>query len=88
MAKGAADAGQWPAAGKYFLINSSILALGAGAFISGLYAATFIGGGLLLYASLPRSTDLAIKAVSDRNTAFLKDYYKPQYEAVKLSLRR
>lgn len=80
---GLAYAGQWPAAGKYFLLQSSILALGTGCFVSGLYAAAFIGGGILLYETLPISTELAIRAASSYNATLKKQYYAPVYEAVK-----
>ena len=77
----------YPSAGKYFLLNSTILALGTGAFLSGLYVTAFLGGGMLLYATLPKSTDMAVSAVSRRNAAYLKEYYAPVYEALKQSLK-
>ena len=80
---GLAYAGDYAAAGKFFLINGSIIALGVGAFLSGLYAATFLGGGMLLYANLPKSTDLAVRATADRNTGYLKEFYAPVYGALK-----
>lgn len=84
---GLAYAGDYLQAGKYFLLNSSILALGTGAFLSGLYISTFVGGGMLLHATLPKSTDLAVSAVSRRNAAYIKEYYAPVYEAIKQSLK-
>lgn len=84
---GLAYTGEWPEAGKYFLINGSIIALGAGAFVSGLYAAAFIGGGMLLHRYLPKSTSLAISAAAARNESLLKNYYAPLYEEIKLSLK-
>lgn len=82
---GLAYAGDYAAAGKYFLINGSIIALGVGTFLSGLYTATFLGGGMLLYANLPKSTDLAVRAAANRNISFLKDFYAPVYGALKQS---
>lgn len=84
---GHAYVGDWPNAGKYFLLNGSVLALGTGAFLSGLYISTFLGGGMLLHATLLKSTDLAVGSVSARNEEFLKEYYSPVYEEIKLSLR-
>lgn len=81
---GHAYAGDMAGAGKYFLLNSSIIALGTGAFLSGLYAAAFLGGGLLLYATLPRSTEQAVSRVAERNRSFLKDYYSPVYGELRL----
>ena len=49
---GLAYAGDWGNAIKYFLVDGSIIALGVGAFSSGLYAATFMGGGMLLYSGI------------------------------------
>lgn len=84
---GLAYAGEYPAAGKYFLINGSIIALGVGAYLSGLYVSTFLGGGMLLYANLPKSTDLAVSATANRNKEYLKEFYAPVYGAIKLSLK-
>ena len=84
---GLAYAGNWPQAGKYFLINGSILALGTGAFLSGLYVSAFLGGGMLLHATLPKSTDLAVSATAARNVSYLKEYYSPLYEELKQSLK-
>lgn len=74
---GCAYASDWPDAGRYFLLNTSIIALGVGAFCSGLYAAAFLGGGMLLYTTLPRSTDLAIQAARSHNTLILQSAYRP-----------
>ena len=82
---GHAYAGDWPSAGKYFLINGTIIALGVGAFLSELYATAFLGGGMLLYANLPKSTDLSIRAASDRNASLIKEFYAPVYGALKQS---
>ena len=82
---GLAYAGDWPEAGKYFLANSSIIALGVGAFLSELYLAAFLGGGMLLHATLPKSTDAAIAATAARNVGYLKEYYAPLYESLKQS---
>ena len=76
-------AGDMAGAGKYFLLNGSIIALGTGAFLSGLYATAFLGGGLLLYTTLPRSTDLAVRRTGERNRSFLKDYYSPVYDELR-----
>ena len=84
---GLAYAGQWSEAGKYFLTNSSIIALGVGAFFSELYLAAFLGGGMLLHATLPKSTDAAIAATAARNVEYLKEYYAPLYESLKQSLK-
>lgn len=84
---GLAYAGDWSQASKYFLINSSIVALGVGAFFSKVYAATFIGGGMLLHATLPKSTDAAVSATASRNVEYLKEYYAPLYEEIKLFLK-
>ena len=79
---GLAYAGEWADAGKYFLAGSASIALGVGAFLSGLYASAFLGGGMLLYTILPASTDKAIKAAADFNSRSLKEFYRPIYEAL------
>ncbi len=84
---GLAYAGDWGQAGKYFLANGSIIALGVGAFVSKLYLATFLGGGMLLHATLPKSTDAAVAATAARNVGYLKEYYAPLYENLKQSLK-
>ncbi len=73
---GFAYAGDWSAAGRDFLVNGAILALGAGALLSGLQAAAFLGGGMLLYSTLPKSADRSVAAAAKRNNDFLKEYYK------------
>jgi len=80
---GLAYAGDWGNAIKYFLVDGSIIALGVGAFSSGLYAATFMGGGMLLYTTLPRSTEMAVEAASAYNSRALKEYYAPLYESLR-----
>lgn len=82
---GFAYSGQWPAAGKDFLVEGSILALGAGCIASGLYLAAFLGGGMLLYEALPRSTEKAIRAASSYNAARIKEFYLPVFESLKQS---
>ena len=79
---GNAYAGDWRNAAKYLLLNSSIIFLGAGAFASGLYVSTFLGGGMLLYTTLPASTDKAVRAVREGNVRSLKNHYAPVYEAL------
>ncbi|MBR5925402.1 MAG: hypothetical protein IKZ60_08045, partial [Bacteroidales bacterium] len=82
---GLAYAGDYANAGKYFLINSSIIALGVGTFLSELYVTTFLGGGMLLYKHLPESTNIAVRATADRNISYLKEFYAPVYETLKQS---
>ena len=79
---GNAYAGDWKNAGKYLLINSSIIALGAGAFASSLYLSAFLGGGMLLYTTLPASTQKAVDAVRESNVRSLKKHYAPVYKAL------
>ena len=79
---GLAYAGEWGDAIKYFLVDGSIIALGVGAFTSGLYAATFLGGGMLLYSTLPRSTEMAVEAAAAYNSRALQEYYAPLYESL------
>ena len=67
----------------YFLVEGSILALGAGCIASGLYLAAFLGGGMLLYETLPRSTEKAIRAASSYNAARIKEFYLPVFETLK-----
>ena len=80
---GCAYAGDWRNAGKYFVLNSSIIALGVGAYLSGLYVAAFAGGGMLLYTTLPTGTEKAIKAAEKYNLRSLKAYYAPIVERLK-----
>ena len=80
---GLAHAGDWAAAGKYFAAGIATVALGTGAFISGLYVTAFLGGGMLLYAILPPSTDRAVKGAASFNDRALKEYYIPVYEGLK-----
>ena len=79
---GLAYAGDWKNAGKYFLLDGSILALGAGAFCQKLYVSAFAGGGMLLYSTLPKSTEMAIEAVEQYNKKALLDYYAPVFHAL------
>ena len=80
---GLAYAGDWANAGKYFLLQGGSIALGAGAYISGLYVSAFLGGGMLLYTTMMPATEKAIKAANDFNIRSLKAYYAPVYEALK-----
>ena len=77
---GLAYAGDWPNAGKYFLLQGGSLALGVGAFLSGLYVSAFLGGGMLLYTTLPPATAKAVEAANEFNTRSLKDFYAPVIE--------
>ena len=79
---GLAYAGEWMDAARYFLIDGSIIALGVGAFASGLYSAAILGGGMLLYSTLPRSTEMAVEAASAYNSKALQEYYAPVFEAL------
>ena len=80
---GLAYAGDWANAGKYFLLQGGSIALGAGAYLSGLYVSAFLGGGMLLYTTLMPATEKAIKAATEFNSRSLKAYYAPVYEALK-----
>ena len=80
---GLAYAGDWANAGKYFLLQGGSIALGVGAYLSGLYVSTFLGGGMLLYTTLMPATEIAIKAATEFNSRSLKAYYAPVYEALK-----
>ena len=80
---GLAYAGDWANAGKYFLLQGGSIALGAGAYISGLYVSAFLGGGMLLYTTLMPATAKAAQAATEFNSRSLKAYYAPVYEALK-----
>lgn len=79
---GLAYVGDWKNAGKHFLLNGAVIALGVGTFTSGLYLATFLGGGMLLYHTLPVSSALAESAAAKFNSQALLDYYRPVYDAL------
>jgi len=72
---GLAYAGDWASAGKTFLAGASSIALGVGAFASGLYVSAFLGGGMLLYTILPSSTEKAVRTVSEYNDTQLLQHY-------------
>ena len=72
---GLAYAGDWASAGKTFLAGATSIALGVGAFASGLYVSAFLGGGMLLYTILPPSTENAVRTVSEYNDSQLLGYY-------------
>ena len=72
---GLAYAGDWASAGKTFLAGATSIALGVGAFASGLYVSAFLGGGMLLYTILPSSTEKAVRTVSEYNDSQLLGYY-------------
>lgn len=80
---GLAYTGEWPEACLTFLSGAATIALGAGAFCSGLYLTAFLGGGMLLSAILPRSTQVAVSASAECNQKALKDGYKSLYETLK-----
>lgn len=85
---GNAWAGDWGNASMNFLLGTEALAIGAGAFLSGLYISAFAGGGMLLYTILPRSTDQAVKAAADFNARAIRDWYAPLYAALSAEIRR
>ena len=72
---GLAYAGDWASAGKTFLAGAGSIALGVGAFASGLYVSAFLGGGMLLYTILPSSTEKAVRTVSEYNDTQLLQHY-------------
>lgn len=72
---GLAYAGDWASAGKTFLAGAGSIALGVGAFASGLYLSAFLGGGMLLYTILPPSTEKAVRTVSEYNDTQLLQHY-------------
>ena len=72
---GLAYAGDWASAGKTFLAGATSIALGVGAFASGLYLSAFLGGGMLLYTILPSSTEKAVRTVSEYNDTQLLQHY-------------
>lgn len=80
---GLAYAGNWAEAGKYFLLQGGSIALGVGAYLSGLYVSAFLGGGMLLYTTLPPATAKAIEAANEFNNRSLKDFYAPVIETIK-----
>ena len=80
---GLAYAGDWANAGKYFLLQGGSIALGVGAYLSGLYVSAFLGGGMLLYTTLPPATAKAVEAANDFNTRSLKDFYAPVVEVTR-----
>lgn len=77
---GLAYAGDWAAAGKYFLLQGGSIALGVGAYLSGLYVSAFLGGGMLLYTTLPPATAKAVNKAEAFNRKAIKDYYAPVIE--------
>lgn len=79
---GLAYTGDWKNAAKYFFLDGAIIALGVGAFTSKLYISAFLGGGMLLSSSLPRSTEMAVEAASAYNSRALQEYYAPVMEAL------
>jgi len=84
---GNAYVGDWKNAGKNFLLGSGAIALGVGAYLSGLYIAAFAGGGMLLYSVLPKSTDQAVREAGEYNARALRDFYAPLYETLSRGLR-
>ncbi|MCR5560294.1 MAG: hypothetical protein K6F58_00520 [Bacteroidales bacterium] len=80
---GLAYAGDWTGAGKAFLAGGTTIALGVGAFLSGLYVTAFLGGGMLLYTILPPSTDKAVKTAAEFNSRRLKEFYTPIYDSIR-----
>lgn len=80
---GLAYAGDWASAGKTFLAGATSIALGVGAFASGLYVSAFLGGGMLLYTILPSSTEKAVRTVSEYNDSQLLGYYSRIIEKLK-----
>lgn len=80
---GLAYAGDWASAGKTFLAGATSIALGVGAFASGLYVSAFLGGGMLLYTILPPSTEKAVRTVSEYNDSQLLGYYSRIIEKLK-----
>jgi hypothetical protein len=80
---GLAYAGDWSNAGKYFLLQGGSIALGVGAYLSGLYVSAFLGGGMLLYTTLPAATAKAIEAANEFNVRSLKEFYTPIYNALR-----
>lgn len=80
---GLAYAGDWASAGKTFLAGAGSIALGVGAFASGLYLSAFLGGGMLLYTILPSSTEKAVRTVSEYNDSQLLGYYSQIIEKLK-----
>lgn len=77
---GLAYAGDWSNAGKYFLLQGGSIVLGVGAYLSGLYVSAFLGGGMLLYTTLPVATAKAIEAANEFNARSLKAFYAPVAE--------
>ena len=80
---GLAYAGDWSSAGKTFLAGAGSIALGIGAFVSGLYLSAFLGGGMLLYTILPSSTEKAVRTISEYNDSQLLGYYSRIIEKLK-----
>lgn len=77
---GLAYAGDWSNAGKFFLLQGGSIVLGVGAYLSGLYVSAFLGGGMLLYTTLPVATAKAIEAANEFNARSLKAFYAPVAE--------
>ena len=80
---GLAYAGDWSNAAKYLLLQGGSIALGVGAYLSGLYVSAFLGGGMLLYTTLPAATAKAVEAANEFNARRLKEYYAPVVERLK-----
>ena len=80
---GSAYAGDWPNAGKYFLINGGVIALGVAAFTTGLPIAGILGGGMILSKTLPESTSIAIDGVTRWNTHRALDAYTPYIHSLR-----
>lgn len=79
---GNAYSADWANAARYFFTEGAIIALGVGAFSSGLYLSTFMGGGMLLYKTLPQSTSLAVNACKAYNAEQLRIFYEPVYNSL------
>lgn len=77
---GNAYSADWANAAKYFFTEGAIIALGVGAFSSGLYLSAFMGGGMLLYKTLPQSAVLAVDASKAYNAESLRAFYAPVYK--------
>lgn len=79
---GNAYAGDLAGAGKYFLAEGASIALGVTAFASGLYLPAFLGGGILLYSTLPASSAKAVRSSGEYNEKALGKFYAPIFELI------
>ena len=76
---GHAYSGEWEKAGRNFLVECGILSAMSFAFWSGLPLTAILGGGILLYETLPAITADAIACAGIYNDKARKEFFTPIY---------